>query len=295
VKLAALLLAALAATLVVARRPAEPSAAAPAAGRVAVLVLENRSYEQIIGNPQAPYLNSLARHGALATNYYAITHPSLPNYIALTTGGHAGVTRDCTACQAEGRSLVNQLDGSGISWRAYFESRPPSASSPYVRGAPYDRYYNPFVYTETLSPGALAHDTTSFSRLNRDLAARTLPRFSWIAPNIWHDGHTASLASADRFARQLVPRVLNALGPHGVLFLTWDEGQRTDQRGASGRGGGRVPLIAVGPGARPGARVSTAANHYALLKTIETMLGLSHLGHARAAQTPLLTGLLRAA
>src|SRR3954451_4453471 len=77
--------------------------------RVAVLVLENRSYEQIIGNPSAPYLNKLARRGALATHYYAVTHPSLPNYLALTTGGHKGINGDCSACRSSGRSLASQL------------------------------------------------------------------------------------------------------------------------------------------------------------------------------------------
>jgi hypothetical protein len=78
-----------------------------------------------------------------------------------------------------------------------------------------------------------------------------------------------------------------------VLFILWDEGQKTDLRGAHGQGGGRVPLIAVGPGAKSGARVNVKANHYALLKTIEARMGLSQLGHARGATTPLLTGLLR--
>src|SRR5258705_13585703 len=77
--------------------------------RIAVLVLENRSWSQIIGNPAAPYLNSLARTGALETHYYAITHPSLPNYLALTTAGHKNVNGDCTACRSSGRSLVNQF------------------------------------------------------------------------------------------------------------------------------------------------------------------------------------------
>ncbi|MFL5838997.1 MAG: alkaline phosphatase family protein, partial [Thermoleophilaceae bacterium] len=90
--------------------------------RVSVLVLENRSWGQIIGNPDAPYLNSLARRGAVETDYYAITHPSLPNYLALTTGGHKNINHDCTACRSSGRSLANQLETAHISWRAYFES-----------------------------------------------------------------------------------------------------------------------------------------------------------------------------
>src|SRR5947208_16464911 len=71
--------------------------------KVAVLILENRSYGQVIGSPKAPYLNSLARRGALETRYYAVTHPSLPNYIALTTGGYKTVESDCTTCGARGR------------------------------------------------------------------------------------------------------------------------------------------------------------------------------------------------
>jgi hypothetical protein len=293
VKLAALLFAGLAMAGAAAIHPAAPDAARPPVGRVAVIVLENRSYEQVIGNRHAPYLNSLARRGALATRYFAITHPSLPNYVALTTGGHVGVNHDCATCRAEGTSLVNELDGAGISWRAYFENRPRHVTGPYVRGAAYNRHYNPFVYTEALGASDLADDTTNFSRLWSDLSARKLPSFSWIAPNVWHDGHTAPLASADRFAARLVPRVLKALGPHGVLFLTWDEGRKTDLRGAHGLGGGHVALIALGPGARPGARVRIRANHYALLRTIEARLRLRPLGHARAASTPLLSGLLR--
>jgi hypothetical protein len=272
---------------------AQKAGRTPKVGRVAVMVLENRSYEQVIGNPSAPYINSLARKGALATRYYAITHPSLPNYIALTTGGHAGINTDCATCQTEGRSLVNQLDGARIPWRAYFESVPPRVSAPYVNGQAYNRHYNPFVYTESLANTDLQSDTRDFATLSRDLATNSLHQFSWIAPNIWHDGHTAKLAAADRFASRLVPRIVKALGPRGVLFILWDEGQKTDLRGAHGQGGGRVPLIAVGPGAKSGARVNVKANHYALLKTIEARMGLSQLGHARGAATPLLTGLLR--
>jgi hypothetical protein len=267
----------------------------PAPARIAVIVLENRSYNQIIGNPHAPYINSLARQGALATRYYAIAHPSLPNYVAMTTGGHVGVTANCSSCQREGRSLVNQLDAAGIGWRAYFESLPARATAPYHKGAAYNRHYNPFVYAESIAPQDVASDSASFAGLRRDLAANNLPRFSWIAPNVWHDGHTAKLAAADRYAAGLIPKVLKALGPHGLLLLTWDEGQRSDRSGAGGSGGGHVPLIALGPAARRGARVSVRANHYALLKTIEATLRLGRLGHARDANTPLLSGLLHGA
>jgi hypothetical protein len=113
-----------------------------------------------------------------------------------------------------------------------------------------------------------------------------LPTFAWIAPSTLHDGHHHPLAAADRYAKRLVPKLLHALGPHGLLLITWDEGQPTDKRG----GGGRVPLIAVGPAAARRVHVSKRADHYALLRTIEHRLKLKPLGHARTA--PRLDALL---
>jgi phosphatidylinositol-3-phosphatase len=266
----------------------------PRPSRIALLILENRSYGQVIGNPSAPYLNSLARSGALATHYYAITHPSLPNYVAMTTGGHAEVSSDCAQCASDGRSLVDQLDAAGASWRAYFQSLPSRLATPYSRAAPYNRHYNPFVYTETLKPTDLAAaHITGFKALHDDLVAQTLPDFAWIAPNKFNDGHSTTLASVDRYASYLVPKILRALGPRGVLLITFDEGRPSDHSGLGGRGGGHIPLIAVGPAAARGVRVPTPANHYALLRTIEATFGVHALGHAGARSTPVLTGLLR--
>jgi hypothetical protein len=202
------------------------------------------------------------------------------------------VTANCSSCRSHGRTLVNQLDRAGISWRAYFESIPEDVTAEYEEDLPYNRHYNPFVYAESHGPRELGL-LTNFAGLRRDLARRSLPRFSWIAPNTEHDGHNAGLGAADRFAARLVPRVLKALGPDGLLLLTWDEGRHSDRSGAYARGGGHVPLIALGPAARPRARVTVRANHYALLKTIESELRLGRLGHARDSRTPVLSGLLR--
>ena len=90
----------------------------PPPQRVAVLVLENRSFEQVIGNPQAPFLNRLAHRYALATNYFAVGHRSLPNYIALTGGDTNGITDNCANCDTEQPNLLNQLDSAHVSWRA---------------------------------------------------------------------------------------------------------------------------------------------------------------------------------
>jgi hypothetical protein len=262
---------------------------------VALMVLENRSYSQVIGSPHAPYLNHLAHTHALATNYFAITHPSLPNYIALTTGTTGEVTGNCSSCDTGLPSLVNQLDSSHISWRAYFESLPRNAAASVTRAGRYNKHYNPFVYTDRVSDNPRARSkVVGFGRLRRDLARHRLPRFSWIAPNVHHDGHNHPLLSADAFAARTVPKVLRALGPRGVLYLTWDEGSRHDRAGlGASPGGGHIALIAAGGAARTGATTPTPANHYALLRTIEANFGLPALGNAGSSSTPLLSGLLR--
>jgi phosphatidylinositol-3-phosphatase len=267
----------------------------PHPSRVAVMVLENRSYNQVIGSRNAPYLNRLAREHALATNYFAITHPSLPNYLALTTGTTAGLTHNCSSCDTERPSLVNQLDSRHISWRAYFESIPHNAAASVTRSGRYNKHYNPFVYTEKVSENLRARAKVGgFTRLRRDLARHRLPRFSWIAPNTHHDGHNHALRKADAFAVRTVPKVLRALGPRGVLYLTWDEGIRRDHAGVGGsRGGGHIALIAAGGAARTGATTPAPANHYALLRTIEANFGLPALGNAGSSSTPLLSGLLK--
>jgi acid phosphatase len=272
-----------------------PNAAStlPPPGRVAVLVLENRSFEQVIGNPHAPFLNRLARRYALATDYYAVGHRSLPNYIALTGGDTNGINDNCTRCDTERPNLLNQLDAAHVSWRAYFEGLRPGAKL-IDRTLRYNPHYNPFGYYERVEGSRKARERIgSFAALRHDLAHRTLRPFSWIAPDVYHDGHNGTLRAADRFASRLVPQVLRALGSRGVLYVTWDEGPDTDLRGPNGApGGGRVALIAAGALARRHTEWSTAANHYSLLKTVETQFGVPLLRNAALPSTPLLSGML---
>jgi hypothetical protein len=255
--------------------------------KVAVLFLENRGYDQIIGSPQAPYLNRLAERGALATDYYALAHPSLPNYLGVTTGSTQGVTSDCNSCDNSAASLPGQLEAARIPWKAYFESLP----SPGFAGngvGDYSKHYNPFAYSEQVGEGAVARQhIVDFGSLRGDLRRGSLPRFSWITPDLVHDGHNGSVRASDRYVSRLVPRIVRALGPDGVLFITWDEAQ-----GVTGPAGGRVALIATGPGARGHARVNAPADHYSLLATLEAGLGLPRLGHAASAPVAPLAAML---
>ncbi|MET0479496.1 MAG: alkaline phosphatase family protein, partial [Actinomycetota bacterium] len=94
---------------------------APATSRVVVVVEENHAIGQIIGSPQAPFLNHLATQGTLLTRYYAITHPSLPNYLAMISGDTHQITSDCTSCNLDAPNLADQLEAAGVSWKAYME------------------------------------------------------------------------------------------------------------------------------------------------------------------------------
>jgi phosphatidylinositol-3-phosphatase len=264
------------------------AASVPPLSKVAVLFLENQGYRDVIGSPDAPFLNRLARRGALETRYYAVGHPSLPNYLALMTGSTQGVRSDCNSCDTSARSLPAQLEAAHISWKAYFEGI-PSAGFAGDGVGDYSKHYNPFAYSEQVGEGAAARaHVVGFDSLRSDLHAGTLPRFSWIGPDLLHDGHNGSVNASDRFVSKLVPRIVRRLGPHGVLFVTWDEAY-----GLTGPRGGRVALIATGPGARHHARVRTWADHYSLLATLEAGFRLPPLGHAATSSLQLLTGLLR--
>ncbi len=273
---------------------ADPGGRSPHPSRVAVLALENRSYGQVIGSPNAPYINKLARTNALATNYFALTHPSLPNYIALTGGSMGEIKKNCAHCDTPAGNLLGQLNGAGVSWKAYFEGL-TSSSRPGATTSVYNPHYNPFVYYDSVRGNAANRARmVSFTSLRSDLRTGHLPRFSWIAPGVLHDGHNASLRQADSYVSRLVPQVLRSLGPKGVLYLTWDEGAHSDVAGVNGsKGGGQVALIAAGGAARHGVTTAVPADHYALLRTIEAGFRLPALGNASSTSVPLLSGLLQ--
>ena len=159
----------------------------------------------------------------------------------------------------------------------------------------YNPHYNPFVYYEAVRGTARDRSrVVGFDGLRNDLAGGRMPAFTWIAPGVRHDGHNSSLREADRYASGLLPQVFRALGPNGILYVTWDEARSSDTAGVGGApGGGHVALIATGGAARRGATDAVPANHYALLRSIEVGFGLPALGSAGSPSTPLLTGLLK--
>ena len=243
------------------------------------IVMENAEYGEVIGNSAAPYVNSLARRYGLATQSFAIRHPSLPNYLALTGGSTQGITSDCTECGAAAPNIADQLEAAGISWGAYLENVPSSC----FRGAEsggYAKKHNPFIYYSQIadSPARCAK-LVGFGPLAAALRSGRLPTYAWISPNLCDDGHDCGVAAGDRFLARTVPGLLRGLGPHGFLVITWDEG--VSNAGCCGVArGGHIATVLAGPDVRPGGREATPVDHYGVLGTIERALGLPPLAGA---------------
>jgi hypothetical protein len=260
---------------------------------IAVVVMENEEYGDIIGSQATPYINHLAREYALARSMFAIAHPSLPNYLALTGGSTFGISSDCTDCTVHKTSLVDQLSAAHVSWKAYMEDLPhPCFDGPQAGG--YAKKHDPFIYyARVFTQPSRCRRIVPLTQLATDERDGGLPSFMWITPNLCHDMHDCPPAVGDRFLSRLLPALLDALGPRGLLILTWDESV-TDDGCCRLAAGGHIATILAGPGARRGARLTVPVDHYSTLQTIEDLLGLPRLRGAACACTPSLQPLLAA-
>ena len=240
-----------------------PPAAPP---HVFLIIMENRSYSQAISSA---YVSSLAAQYAIATDYHGVSHPSLPNYLALTSGTTWGIADDGFHALPAG-GLGAQLTNAGIDWRAYMEGMTNGCfHSPY----PYALKHNPFAYYGSTCPPQVV----PFTQFASDLSGNT-PLFSWITPNLCNDGHDCSNSIADAWLSHTVPEILgsNAWQDGGMLVITWDEGEDSSNS---------VLTLIIRPNP-VNHRSAKPYDHYSLLATIEDTLGVGRLGHAAQA-TPM--------
>ena len=245
----------------------------PSRAHVFVIVMENASLATALS---ASSVSSLASTYALATNYHAVSSPSLPNYLALTSGSTWGIIDDGYHALPPG-GLGVQLTAAGVSWRAYMEGMTAAGcmASPY----PYALKHNPFAYYG----GACPENVVPLHALDADLAGDT-PSFVWITPDLCHDGHDCALATAGAWLQGLVARIVAspAWRDHGALFVVWDEGDRHSDV---------VPLIVASPDLES-RNIDGVYDHYSLLAAIEDLYDLPRLGAAKDARP--LTNLLTA-
>ena len=251
----------------------------PAFSHIYVLVMENREYPSIVGNPHAPYINRLIAHYGLATRYHAVTHPSEPNYLALFSGSTQGVTDDAVH-HISALNLVDQLEAKGHTWAVFAENVPLECyRSGYASGGPdgpgtYARKHEPaIIFTDIARNATRCARITDFSHFDPSAAD-----FELIVPNLCHDMHDCSVATGDAFLRHFVPRILNSpdFGT-SALFLTWDEGS------TSHGGGGHVATVVIAPQVQAGFTSAQWHTHYSLLHTIENAWGLGCLAGTCAA------------
>jgi len=234
--------------------------------------MENQAYGNIIGSSSAPYINSLLASGGLATNYFGVSHPSLPNYLALTGGSAFNIGSDCTTCWVSAQNIADGVEGVGKTWKAYEESMP---SACFVGDSyPYMQKHDPFIYFNDIRTDSTRcqNRVVPYTQMRSDLkSSSTTPNFAFITPNMCNDMHDCAISTGDSWLQQQVPSILSSPAfttQSSLLAITWDE----DDSSA----GNQVPLILLG-GVTAGSTSSAAYNHYSLLHTIESGLGLPTL------------------
>jgi hypothetical protein len=261
---------------------------------VVTIVLENQDYADIIGSPNAPYLNSLVAQYGLATNYQdSGTHPSLPNYLYMISGDTqypGGIDIDPNASYAGTDfpvmkdNLGHQLQQAGVHWRAYAEDMgTPCALLPSGNYAP---KHVPFLYFDNIQNGPnglCAEKIVDFSALEGDLAA-SANQYIFITPNLLDDGHNPTndpvtgLKQADAWCQSEIPKLMATAQYQngGIIFLTWDEAE-----GRNGNPLDQIPMIVISPNlVSAGFQSTTAYSHANFLATVEDLFHLPRLGAA---------------
>ena len=231
-----------------------------------------------------PLFNRLARDYTLLTQYYAVRHPSLPNYIALIGGDTFGIHSDCNDCFVDAPSLPDLIEASGRTWKTYQEDMPKPC---YLGGTlHYAQKHNPFVYFDPirLDQERCERSVVPLTDLSADIQAGVLPNFIFITPNLCNDAHDCSLEVADGWLGNLLNSLFPALDATGepyLVVLTFDEGQGDHSCcGLPEEAGGRVPTVLISPSVKNAFQDDTPYTHYSLLKTIAESWGLAYLGHA---------------
>ncbi len=263
----------------------------PAFTHIFVVVMENLSDQGALATPS---IAALAHRYAFASSYYAVSHPSLPNYLALVSGSTWGISSDCTSCGVSGPNLARQLDAAGISWGAYLEAMPAACfSGPEADGGLYAKKHNPFIYFDDVRTNPrICNHLQPLSSLTTILSQTPseVPRFVWVTPDMCHDGHDCSAATAGSWLSSFVSTVTAspAWQGGGVMFIVWDEGSDdssmdpTTGATRSAGGGGHILALVVAPGLPNGEDVNVTYDHYSLLRTVEDSLSLPLLANASA-------------
>lgn len=243
------------------------AAAIPQSAHVVIVVEENRSEGNIIGNKSAPFISALAANGANMAESFAETHPSEPNYLALFAGSTFGVTKDL--CPVNGGNLPNlasELLSAGYTFIGYAEDL-PAVGSPVCSAGKYARKHVPWANFTNVPPA----NSVPFSAFPMGNYAN-LPTVSFVIPNNNDNMHDGSIAQGDAWlSRQLSGYANWAVANNSLLVVTWDEDDDSARN--------QIPTVVYGAHVQPGT-YNDQINHYNVLSTLEQMYGLPKTGNA---------------
>jgi phospholipase C len=242
----------------------------PPLDHVIVVIMENHSYDEV---RLKPYTASLIANYTVCTQSYAVTHPSLPNYLALWAGSTFNVTND--DCPAPGSpytaaNLGHACQAAGKTWRSYCEDLPVVGSA-VCSDAGYRRKHAPWTDFSNLDH----YNERPYTDLLPDMSAGQLPALAFVVPNQCNSTHDCSITTGDNWLAANVPSMLKALGPRGVLILTWDEDD--------GTAGNHILTVFAGATVKAGYAYTQTVNHYNVVRTICDALGLPPMGAAASA------------
>ncbi|HKS74471.1 MAG TPA: alkaline phosphatase family protein [Terriglobales bacterium] len=283
--------------------PLTAPAQAPQSQHVYIVVEENHSFENVVG--QMPYLNGLAAQNVLLVNHYSNAHYSIPNYMFLTTGQSLTLNDGSTAT-FNVDNIVRHLQTGGKTWKAYQEGIPsagylggdwPSGCGTAGNPCTYVRHHDPFAYLgDVANSSTEALNIVPFTQLSTDISGNSLPNYAFITPSEQHNGHDSTLATADSWLQANIAPLLATApfqpGGDGILIITFDEGATTDCRPLAScpplpevGGGGRIYTVIIGPQLKQAYQSPTTVNHNSILRMMMQALGLGSTGYPGGAAT----------
>jgi phospholipase C len=285
--------------------PTHAASGIPRYQHIFYIMMENHSYEEVIGSPNAPQINQLANTYGLATNSWGVTHPSEPNYVAAVSGSFYGITDDAspyTVHPINAPYLGSQLENVGLTWKSYQQSIPSVGFTgdyspfPAQPAKLYAAKHNPFINFLTSYPASqqaaerakIVPDT----QLATDLQNNTVPNFSFIAPNQCYDMHGTAgctddaqlLAAGDQYVASTVQMIMESKAwqtGNNAIIVTWDENDFSATNGVPNiaSAGGHVATIVIANHGPRGVRYDAPVNHYSVLLSIQDAF---HLGCLQA-------------
>ncbi len=250
--------------------PAVADEGVPTLEHVIVVVMENHDVAQALAQP---YTASLAAASARCANSHAVTHPSQPNYLALWGASTMDVVDD--ACPPAGvpytsENLGHACEAAGLSWKAYSESLPAPGSTACWSddGESYSRKHAPWTNWNNIDHAR----EVPFEQFALDTAAHALPRLAFVIPTNCHNTHDCDAVTGDAWLAATMPGLLQAVGPNGLVILTWDEDDYA--------GDNSILTVFAGPLVKPGFVSPRAIDHYTVVRTITAGLGLAPFANA---------------